>query len=282
MPIRYTCSSCSQRLSISRKKAGEEVACPTCGALTRVPFEDEVAGDENGIESRPESTGVVFSEWSNPSANAEETSERDPGWEELTERAVDSSAAPEERAEVVESRAPESPIETPSARVLSRDIREADDADGDEEPTFQIRKPQTDFEEMDLTPMVDVTFLLLIFFMLTASFSLQKTIPTPVPEQNEQSASQPIQQEEDLLEKSILIEIDSNNRIFLDEELVADARGLEEALREKINREQKNEVLVDASGEAFNVTVVEVLDAAREVGMQRIRMSFPRSAEAGD
>lgn len=36
--------------------------------------------------------------------------------------------------------------------------------------------------ELDMTPMVDVTFLLLIFFMVTASFSLQKSIR--VPQQN--------------------------------------------------------------------------------------------------
>lgn len=33
--------------------------------------------------------------------------------------------------------------------------------------------------ELDMTPMVDVTFLLLIFFMVTASFSLQKSIRVP-------------------------------------------------------------------------------------------------------
>jgi biopolymer transport protein ExbD len=32
---------------------------------------------------------------------------------------------------------------------------------------------------LDITPMVDVTFLLLIFFMVTASFSLQKSIQVP-------------------------------------------------------------------------------------------------------
>ena len=39
--------------------------------------------------------------------------------------------------------------------------------------------------EMDMTPMVDVTFLLLIFFMVTAAFSLQKSIEVPPPDQQE-------------------------------------------------------------------------------------------------
>ena len=34
-------------------------------------------------------------------------------------------------------------------------------------------------DELDMTPMVDVTFLLLIFFMVTASFTLQKSLEQP-------------------------------------------------------------------------------------------------------
>ena len=48
----------------------------------------------------------------------------------------------------------------------------------DEDEELPPRK-QRDDGELDMTPMVDVTFLLLIFFMVTASFSLQKSIQMP-------------------------------------------------------------------------------------------------------
>jgi biopolymer transport protein ExbD len=41
--------------------------------------------------------------------------------------------------------------------------------------------------EMDMTPMVDVTFQLLIFFMVTAAFAMQKSIEIPKPEQDQPS-----------------------------------------------------------------------------------------------
>jgi biopolymer transport protein ExbD len=41
--------------------------------------------------------------------------------------------------------------------------------------------------EMDMTPMVDVAFQLLIFFMLTASFTMQKSLNVPKPESTEPS-----------------------------------------------------------------------------------------------
>ena len=42
---------------------------------------------------------------------------------------------------------------------------------------------------MDMTPMVDVTFLLLIFFMVTAAFSLQKSIEMPRQQSDQPSLS---------------------------------------------------------------------------------------------
>ena len=45
-----------------------------------------------------------------------------------------------------------------------------------------MRKSTKTMREIDMTPMVDVTFLLLIFFMLTAAFSLQKPIAMPRPQ----------------------------------------------------------------------------------------------------
>jgi len=51
-----------------------------------------------------------------------------------------------------------------------------------------LRKPRREVE-MDMTPMVDVTFLLLIFFMVTASFSLQKSIEMPRQQTDDPSGS---------------------------------------------------------------------------------------------
>ncbi len=49
-----------------------------------------------------------------------------------------------------------------------------------EPPVSFERKFQSE-DDLDMTPMVDVTFLLLIFFMITAAFSLQKSMEVPAP-----------------------------------------------------------------------------------------------------
>ena len=50
-----------------------------------------------------------------------------------------------------------------------------DESDDDDEPMAKPKEPIPE-DELDMTPMVDVTFLLLIFFMVTASFTIQKSL----------------------------------------------------------------------------------------------------------
>ena len=52
-------------------------------------------------------------------------------------------------------------------------------------------------DELDMTPMVDVTFLLLIFFMITAAFALQKSIEIPKTATDEASTNVEMVEPED-------------------------------------------------------------------------------------
>ncbi|MEL6105449.1 MAG: biopolymer transporter ExbD [Planctomycetota bacterium] len=83
------------------------------------------------------------------------------------------------------------PVVQPSpAATLPPDDDDDDDLDG------FVRK-QRDEDELDMTPMVDVTFLLLIFFMVTAAFSLQKSIKMPK-QQTELPSSQEVEEQEEV------------------------------------------------------------------------------------
>jgi biopolymer transport protein ExbD len=67
----------------------------------------------------------------------------------------------------------------------------------DDEDSVPLRRKRED-EELDMTPMVDVTFLLLIFFMVTASFSLQKSIEMPRQQTDAPSTSTTDEEPEEL------------------------------------------------------------------------------------
>ena len=88
-----------------------------------------------------------------------------------------------------------------------------DQDDDDEEPPVSFgKKEKIPEDELDMTPMVDVTFLLLIFFMVTASFTLQKSIPQPPASSDEASLN--VQEEEDAKDYVEVI-IDQNNTYYV-------------------------------------------------------------------
>ena len=63
--------------------------------------------------------------------------------------------------------------------------------------------------EMDVTPMVDVVFQLLIFFMITANFTMQKSIQVPA-EKSDEASSQAVPQIKEM-EESVTVQIDEFN-----------------------------------------------------------------------
>ncbi|NOY42427.1 MAG: biopolymer transporter ExbD [Planctomycetes bacterium] len=136
-------------------------------------------------------------------------------------------------------------------------------------------------DELDLTPMVDVTFLLLIFFMITAAFALQKSIEVP-PVDDDVSASHSV---EDLEQDSIVIRIDADNVYWVGaplweaEQQSFSKQDLLVKLREARENNGPAKLLVQANGDSRHEFVVAALDAGSGVGMQEIRLM---SYEDGD
>jgi len=72
----------------------------------------------------------------------------------------------------------------------------------------KFSKPQ-DEAEINLTPMLDIVFIMLIFFIVTATFIKEAGLDINKPDSNE---NPPPPDEEN---KNILIQVDSNNRVFI-------------------------------------------------------------------
>jgi len=245
MTIRFKCNACGESLSAADSAAGGTLECPTCGAPAKIP------------------SGAA------PRAPAPVMPQRQdlPDLPPVPSREIP-TGDPESVLEGDESRAgasadsPASPSRPPAPR------RPRGDTGG-----FNMGKPRpVDQEEMDLTPMVDMTFLLLIFFMITASFSIQKSMEVPPPSSDKKGATQTIQSIDDLADSSIAVRIDDKNAIFIDDEPLPPSQRLSDALKQRFSA-QKNELLLTADDAALHDTVVAVIDAANEIGVQKIRMT---------
>jgi biopolymer transport protein ExbD len=244
MPIIFRCQSCNQKLSAPSRKAGKSITCPACGIELTIPAADR---DE------PEVGAVDESEQSWQEDQQQQQPELD---ESLQESISASSRQPAVEREPVEFSPPVLP--TP------------DDDDDNDDEGLVLRRAETEFDDMDLTPMVDVTFLLLIFFMITASFSIQKTIHVPPPENEGQAPI--ITEQEDLEKVSIEVLVDEKNAIFVDDEPLLDPSGLADVIQTKMRQDQKQELLLTQDLNSLHETTVLVIDAANEAGIQKIRI----------
>jgi serine/threonine protein kinase/biopolymer transport protein ExbD len=135
-----------------------------------------------------------------------------------------------------------------------------------EDEDVDLGRPEPDFEEMDLTPMVDVTFLLLIFFMITASFTLQKKIDVP-PAQSDAVSSVSVPEMESSAVEAI---IDADNQIYVD-----DLPG--ESFKEIVSLLEGSRAAADAvelklliDPESTHEKRIMVADAAAQAGFTKI------------
>lgn len=129
-------------------------------------------------------------------------------------------------------------------------------------------------DELDMTPMVDVTFLLLIFFMVTASFSLQKSIQQP-PASSEAPSNNPVDVivEEDYVE----VVIDQNNNYYVTSRDQAEAEAPSEMeMRSRVKDAKENSsatrLIIKAHLDCKHKMVVTAWDAGINVGMNKIEI----------
>lgn len=250
-------------MAISTRQAGSIVDCPTCGEKTLVPQEDLFAPPPVAEPSAPTE--------SQAQSNVEP-------------QAADVAAIPVDNPSDIEQsfhdeHFVEGGMDASGEEAVEDSYVPSDIADEDDGQPLTIRRHKAGDEDMDLTPMVDVTFQLLIFFMVSASFSLQKTIEVPTPDPDQKGATQQVQTMDDLQGTSILVKIDAANAVSIDEEPLADVTRLADALRDKMRREQKTEVLLTAHPQSLHRMVIAVIDAANEIGVQKIRMSSQKKTD---
>jgi len=143
-------------------------------------------------------------------------------------------------------------------------------------------------DDMDMTPMVDVTFLLLIFFMITASFSSEKVFEKPPP-LSDTASSKPPDTPPDQSD-TVRVQIDEFNAYTVifstgDEREASSKQDLLLALgeaRAEATSGKEDEVLkllVDAHEECIHASIVAALDAGREAGFSSFSVSVVEEFE---
>lgn len=164
-------------------------------------------------------------------------------------------------------------VALPTVRSRDYDDPEVvdDEDDGDGEVISLRRAGPAKVEEPDLAAMVDVAFQLVLFFLVTATTILYKTleIPKPSGETPPEAVAQGRNRTlDDLQEDYIVVEIDPEGRIQIDREPVAaDLDELARRLRAAREKTDRKTMLLSADFSTPHRSAVLAYDAANEIGM---------------
>ncbi|MEY8203891.1 MAG: biopolymer transporter ExbD [Bermanella sp.] len=128
---------------------------------------------------------------------------------------------------------------------------------------FQNLTPEAEEGEIDVTPMLDVVFIMLIFFIVTASFVKESGIEINRPDAAT-SVAKP--------KAGILVAINENGEVWINKRMVE--VGQVRANIERLHAENpQGTVVVQADEEARTKTLVAVMDAARQAGIYDISLA---------
>jgi biopolymer transport protein ExbD len=138
---------------------------------------------------------------------------------------------------------------------------------------MNLQPGSEDEPEINLTPLIDVVFLLLIFFMVSTTFEHQSRIKIELPE----ATAEPTEQEEEPLE----IIIDAQGLYFIGDEQVVNTRlkTLKAAISKAAGVRQGMPVIIRADAKTPHQAVVTALDATSQLGLTHISLATSKVGE---
>ena len=125
-------------------------------------------------------------------------------------------------------------------------------------------KNEEDENEINLTPMLDVVFIMLIFFIVTASFIRESGLEVNRPDQHQ---AQEVQEE-----GAILVVIDSTDDIWIDNRIV-DVRAVRANVERLHAEDPERPVVVQAAKASSADLLVSVMDAAKQADIYDISIA---------
>ena len=132
------------------------------------------------------------------------------------------------------------------------------------------RKRKAEESEVDLTPMLDIVFILLIFFIVTATFikenAIDLTPPPPAP------PDQPVNPQ-----PTVLIRITEDSLVTVNGRL-SDVGSVRAAIERRIAENPESAVLVQAHPRARNQLVIMIVGQARSAGIENVGFTVDATA----
>ncbi len=118
--------------------------------------------------------------------------------------------------------------------------------------------------DIDLTPMLDVVFIMLIFFIVTASFVKEVGLDVNRPESSDAPPN--------LDQENIVMKVTASGEIWLNNRRI-DVRAVRANVERLIAENPKASVIVQANEKAKTEVFAAVIDASREAGVYNVSLT---------
>jgi biopolymer transport protein ExbD len=139
-----------------------------------------------------------------------------------------------------------------------------------------LRRSRDEEPDVNLTPLIDVVFILLIFFMVSTTFQKESQIKIELP----QASGQPPEEQKKLLE----IVIDSEGRYFIDHQQVVNTElaTLKRAIRKDVGDRTDLPVVIRADRKTPYESVVRAMDATSQLGLVKMSLATSQPESGGE
>lgn len=129
---------------------------------------------------------------------------------------------------------------------------------------MNFRSERRDEVNLDITPLIDVVFLLLIFFMVSTTFEHNSEINITLP-----SSSKEVTEAKP---DAVNIGLDSQGNVYINDKALVNAQleTIKTALSDALVGLNEPPVIISADSNATHQSVVRVMDAARQLGLVKI------------
>lgn len=132
---------------------------------------------------------------------------------------------------------------------------------------MNFKRQNRESVEVNLTPLIDIVFLLLIFFMVSTTFTRENHLSIDLPEASAEASQNPPQAIEILI--SAKGEYSINNQALVNHQLETLKRGLQKALAGR----DTAPVIITADASTPYETVVRAMDAAGQLGLVNLSIT---------
>lgn len=142
---------------------------------------------------------------------------------------------------------------------------------------MKLRQTSSEDEPaVNLTPLIDVVFILLIFFMVSTTFQRESEIKIELPE----ASSEPVEEKEEALE--ILIDIEGH--YFIDEQQVVNTEleTLKAAIKKFLGEQTERPVVIRADRNTPYEAVVRAMDATAQLGLVQMSLATSQPENGGE